>query len=73
MFSDHTNALKINFQQPQNSETLNTRQAIGVVLAFAYVANYSGMSATLALALADTGHVFRSYKCSENKFPTATE
>ncbi|GAA7268102.1 L-lactate permease [Helicobacter pylori] len=31
---------------------------IGVVLAFAYVANYSGMSATLALALADTGHVF---------------
>jgi L-lactate permease len=32
--------------------------SIGMVLAFAFIANYSGMSATLALALAHTGHAF---------------
>ncbi|PAF42364.1 L-lactate permease [Helicobacter sp. 11S02596-1] len=31
---------------------------IGLVLAFAYISNYSGISATLALALASTGHAF---------------
>ncbi len=35
---------------------------IGVVLAFAYVANYSGMSAMLALALADTGMFSLSFR-----------
>lgn len=32
--------------------------SIGMVLAFAFVANYSGLSATLALALAHTGQAF---------------
>jgi len=32
--------------------------SIGMVLAFAFVANYSGLSAPLALALAHTGHAF---------------
>ncbi|WP_171057688.1 L-lactate permease [Acinetobacter sp. P8-3-8] len=32
--------------------------SIGMVLAFAFIANYSGMSATLALALAHTGQAF---------------
>jgi len=32
--------------------------SIGMVLAFAFVANYSGLSATLALALAHTGSAF---------------
>ena len=32
--------------------------SIGMVLSFAFIANYSGMSATLALALAHTGHAF---------------
>ena len=32
--------------------------SIGMVLAFAFVANYSGLSATLALALAHTGKAF---------------
>ncbi|MTH34098.1 L-lactate permease [Paracoccus limosus] len=32
--------------------------SIGTVLAFAFLANYSGLSATLALALAHTGHAF---------------
>lgn len=32
--------------------------SIGMVLAFAFIANYSGMSATLALALAHTGNAF---------------
>ncbi|MFC3061461.1 L-lactate permease [Paenirhodobacter populi] len=32
--------------------------SIGMVLAFAFLANYSGLSATLALALAHTGHAF---------------
>jgi L-lactate permease len=32
--------------------------SIGMVLAFAFIANYSGMSATLALALAHTGDAF---------------
>jgi len=32
--------------------------SIGMVLAFAFVANYSGMSSTLALFLAHTGHAF---------------
>jgi L-lactate permease len=32
--------------------------SIGMVLAFAFIANYSGLSATLALALANTGHAF---------------
>ena len=32
--------------------------AIGMVLAFAFIANYSGLSATLALALAHTGKAF---------------
>ena len=32
--------------------------SIGMVLAFAFVANYSGLSATLALALAHTGDAF---------------
>lgn len=32
--------------------------SIGMVLAFAFIANYSGLSATLALALAHTGEAF---------------
>src|SRR5690606_40431638 len=32
--------------------------SIGMVLAFAFIANYSGLSATLALALSRTGHAF---------------
>lgn len=32
--------------------------SIGMVLSFAFIANYSGMSATLALALAHSGHAF---------------
>ena len=32
--------------------------SIGMVLSFAFIANYSGMSATLALALAHTGNAF---------------
>ncbi|WP_066568985.1 lactate permease LctP family transporter [Snodgrassella sp. CFCC 13594] len=32
--------------------------SIGLVLAFAFVANYSGLSSTLALVLADTGKAF---------------
>ncbi|MCD7098536.1 L-lactate permease [Stenotrophomonas sp. MMGLT7] len=32
--------------------------SIGMVLAFAFIANYSGLSATLALALSHTGHAF---------------
>ncbi|MDF7676573.1 lactate permease LctP family transporter [Neisseriaceae bacterium ESL0693] len=32
--------------------------SIGLVLAFAYVVNYSGLSSTMALALADTGKAF---------------
>lgn len=32
--------------------------SIGMVLAFAFIANYSGLSATLALALSNTGHAF---------------
>ena len=32
--------------------------SIGIVLAFAFIANYSGLSATLALALAHTGQAF---------------
>lgn len=32
--------------------------SIGMVLSFAFIANYSGMSATLALALAHTGQAF---------------
>ncbi|MBB3257080.1 lactate permease [Paraburkholderia bannensis] len=43
-------------------ETLNELRrpvlSIGLVLAFAFVANYSGMSSTLALALAGTGAAF---------------
>lgn len=43
-------------------ETLNELKtpiySIGMVLAFAFIANYSGMSATLALALAHTGNAF---------------
>ncbi|PAF48000.1 L-lactate permease [Helicobacter sp. 12S02634-8] len=43
-------------------ETLNEMKlpilTIGLVLAFAYISNYSGISATLALALASTGHAF---------------
>ena len=43
-------------------ETLNELKtpiySIGMVLAFAFLANYSGMSATLALALAHTGKAF---------------
>jgi len=43
-------------------ETLNELKipiySIGMVLAFAFVANYSGLSATLALALAHTGKAF---------------
>lgn len=43
-------------------ETLNELKvpiySIGMVLAFAFIANYSGMSATLALALAHTGQAF---------------
>ena len=31
---------------------------IGMVLAFAFIANYSGLSATLALALSHSGHAF---------------
>ncbi len=44
------------------AETLNELKvpiaSIGMVLAFAFVANYSGLSATLALALAHTGDAF---------------
>ena len=32
--------------------------SIGMVLAFAFISNYSGLSSTLALALAHTGHAF---------------
>ncbi|EOD0511129.1 L-lactate permease, partial [Escherichia coli] len=32
--------------------------SIGMVLAFAFISNYSGQSSTLALALAHTGHAF---------------
>lgn len=43
-------------------ETLNELKtpiySIGMVLAFAFIANYSGLSATLALALAHTGSAF---------------
>ena len=43
-------------------ETLNELKtpiySIGMVLAFAFIANYSGLSATLALALAHTGKAF---------------
>ena len=43
-------------------ETINELKtpiySIGMVLAFAFIANYSGMSATLALALAHTGKAF---------------
>ncbi|MGC3820255.1 L-lactate permease [Acinetobacter sp. G11] len=43
-------------------ETINELKvpiySIGMVLAFAFIANYSGMSATLALALAHTGQAF---------------
>lgn len=43
-------------------ETLNEMKfailTIGLVLAFAYIANYSGISASLALALAHTGNAF---------------
>lgn len=44
------------------AETVNELKipiySIGMVLAFAFIANYSGMSATLALALAHTGKAF---------------
>lgn len=44
------------------AETLNELKtpiySIGMVLAFAFIANYSGLSATLALALAHTGDAF---------------
>ena len=44
------------------AETLNELKtpiySIGMVLAFAFIANYSGKSATLALALAHTGKAF---------------
>ncbi|MFD2232984.1 lactate permease LctP family transporter [Phaeospirillum tilakii] len=40
------------------SELLKPIFSIGMVLAFAYVANYSGLSATLALLLAGTGAAF---------------
>lgn len=43
-------------------ETINELKvpiySIGMVLAFAFIANYSGMSATVALALAHTGQAF---------------
>ncbi len=43
-------------------ETINELKtpiySIGMVLAFAFIANYSGLSATLALALAHTGQAF---------------
>ena len=38
--------------------TVNTAISAGMVLAFAFLANYSGLSATLALALAHTGSAF---------------
>ena len=44
------------------AETVNELKmpiySIGMVLAFAFIANYSGLSATLALALAHTGKAF---------------
>ncbi|MBB3809603.1 L-lactate permease [Pseudochelatococcus contaminans] len=40
------------------SELKTPIYAIGMVLAFAFIANYSGLSATLALALAHTGKAF---------------
>ncbi len=40
------------------SELKTPIYSIGMVLAFAFIANYSGLSATLALALAHTGHAF---------------
>lgn len=43
-------------------DTLNEMKypilTIGLVLSFAFISNYSGISATLALALANTGHAF---------------
>ena len=40
------------------AELLKPMYSIGMVLAFAYVANYSGLSATLALLLAGSGVAF---------------
>lgn len=40
------------------SELRTPIYSIGMVLAFAFIANYSGLSATLALALAHTGQAF---------------
>ncbi|NHB57877.1 L-lactate permease [Acinetobacter sp. 194] len=40
------------------SELKTPIYSIGMVLAFAFIANYSGLSATLALALAHTGQAF---------------
>ena len=56
--------LKINIQTAVKTfgETLNEMKfallTIGFVVGFAYVSNYSGLSATLALALAQTGDAF---------------
>jgi L-lactate permease len=56
--------LKMNAKQAVVTfgETLNELKvpiySIGMVLAFAFIANYSGLSATLALALSHTGHAF---------------
>ena len=56
--------LKMNAKQAvcTFAETLNELKvpiySIGMVLAFAFIANYSGLSATLALALSHTGNAF---------------
>ncbi|MDA3967219.1 MULTISPECIES: lactate permease LctP family transporter [Helicobacter] len=56
--------LRINIQTAVQTfgETLNEMKfallTIGLVVGFAYVSNYSGLSATLALALAQTGDAF---------------
>ena len=56
--------LKVKVQEAASTfvETINEMKfailTIGLVLAFAYIANYSGISASLALALAHTGDAF---------------
>lgn len=54
--------VKINTAVQTFGETLNEMKfailTIGLVVGFAYISNYSGLSATLALALAQTGDAF---------------
>ncbi len=54
--------IKLNIAISTFKETLNEMKfpilTIGLVLSFAYISNYSGLSATLAIALAHTGDAF---------------